>query len=122
MLETTGLEGATLIPAGATLTRTYWNTPTLASPGATFDTQEEALVHGISEMQARLGKHASWYPDEQTRVALPECVTVDLRWVFQLPAGGTTDITAQRYTHDSIASAEAHVDRIRQYSADRAAA
>lgn len=79
-----------LIPVGATLTRSYYAVPTHYGPGtehASFTDALEAAVARYDETGRTL----------DTRVE----VTVDLRWLMTYPAGGTissTDLVVERIT------------------------
>ncbi|SDH40423.1 hypothetical protein [Microbacterium sp. 77mftsu3.1] len=111
-MKTTGLDSAAAIPAGATITRTRWAVPGHYGTRTEFDWEDEALAHAISEREAAQAKHVEFYPDEASRIPLPESITIDLRWNIDYPSGGGLDTVASRTVYETLDEARATLSRI----------
>lgn len=115
-MKTTGLDMASLIPAGTTVTATSWHVPGDYHVGAPHPDQASALAEAIAELQAKLDRHNQMYPNPDTRVPHPETVTIELRWSFQMPEGAKMDVAVTRLTHDTLDQANAHLNRLRMFA------
>jgi hypothetical protein len=101
---------------GTVIRRVYWTLPTAYTERGRFNTEHEAITAGAADVRAKLDQHAAAYPDEATRVPLPEMFSVDLRWETDYPNGGSSTFTATRVSYPDLACAEAALDRIRRYA------
>ncbi len=95
----------TAIPAGATITRTYWAIPTFCTSGEEFDDRDTAVLEvqrqhatRITDLRENLGSHST---DEEIHAAANRSVVLDLRWTIQYPSANgiiTDDLVAQRFS------------------------
>jgi hypothetical protein len=104
---------AKMVPVGATIKRAYWSAPRgYVNPGPEFTSEADALVHAITEVREAVAKHNAYYPNEATRVPLPERMSIDLRWEFSYPEGGGVDTVVVRTEFKNITEAEEHLARL----------
>lgn len=101
---------------GTVVRAIYWTVPTAYSERGRFATQQEAVAAGAADVRKKLDQHAAAYPDEATRVPLPEMFSVDLRWEVEYPRGGGSTFTVTRVQYLDLASADAALERIRRYA------
>ena len=114
-MNITGLDSATQIPVGATVTSARWQVPGPYGAGPEFDSQELALEHAIAAMRAAIARHAEAHPHPAAAVPLQQRITIDLRWTFSFPEGGSTDLVIQRTTYDLLDDATEHLSRIYRF-------
>lgn len=120
--QTTGLDPAAMIPAGATLAETSWHVAHQYGPSVeAYATEADALRAGIAEAEARVAQ----YPPGRHPAAV-ERLTIDLRWALRWDQGAPDAngrrtascgivTTIRRTTYDTLADAYAHFARINRY-------
>jgi len=121
MSKITGIDNATLIPVGAQIAESYFAVPDTYTKGPRHESRVEALRSAIHDMQRLVDRHNALYAADVGTprfVPLPERITIDLRWKLTWshdPGTGTSggmDLIAERTVYDSIADAQAALDRI----------
>lgn len=115
-MKTTGLDKAALIPVGATLTDAYWTVAPKHGRDQGHATQAEAIAEGLAYQQGLVDRHNAANQASGYHYPHPESFAVDLRWTLTYPAGGGLDTVIERFTYESLADAQAHLDRIAKYA------
>ncbi len=105
------------VPEGAIIKHIYWSAPHgYVNPGPEFESERDALIAAVDRMREAVAKHNVTYPNESTRVPLPERITIDLRWYFEFPQGGGLDTMVVRTEYKDINEAEEHLARLTKYA------
>jgi len=122
VLKFTGIDNAPSIPTGARVVAAYWCLAEDYGPGEARDSEADAIRAGIERWKQSEAARQGF-----TTLPTPEAFSVDLRWKMEWDQGATTDahgrrttssgieFTVRRTHYESIAEAEAHIDRIEKY-------
>jgi hypothetical protein len=94
-IKTTGLDGAALIPIGATLVKAAWFIPGLYTEGAEYPSRLAALEY-IASLEPKSSK------------------TLDLRWKLAYPNGGGQDLVIQRIVFGTMEDVQYMIDAIKR--------
>lgn len=116
-MKITGIDHAIHVPQGSTIGQVYWSAPAHGTIGPEFPTQADALARAILDKTTAIDRHAEAYPDAETRVPLPETMTIDLRWSMVGP-GGAHDLSVARYVYESVTEARAALTRLNPATVD----
>jgi hypothetical protein len=108
----TGLDQASLIRVGATLTRVYWAAAENYVIGEPFATEADALRETITFRENR----ATYYREHGARPVAETPVTLELRWQMSLPGSGAVDVAIARTIYETLTDAREHLARIEKYA------